>query len=171
MNVSIDLAVESPLWSAVPDLPVLAEQAIAAAVAEAEADLPPACEVSCLFCDDAAIRSLNARWRGIDKPTNVLSFPAGGPEAPGATALLGDIVMAYETVAAEAAREQKSIEAHVSHLVIHGFLHLIGYDHEDGPEAEAMEALETRSMRRLGRADPWLDPVVSGSGRPATDLS
>src|ERR1700712_3860746 len=92
--------------------------------------------------------------RGMDKPTNVLSFPAGGPGAPEAAALLGDIVMAFETVAAEAARDDKSIEAHVSHLVIHGFLHLIGYDHEEAAGAEAMEALETRSMKRLGRADP-----------------
>ncbi len=156
MTVSVDLSVESPLWSAVPDLETLTEQAIAAAIAESRAELPPACEVSFLFCDDAAIQALNARWRGIDKPTNVLSFPADGPETPGALSLLGDIVMAYETVAVEASRDRTTIEAHVSHLAIHGFLHLIGYDHMEEAEAGEMEALESRSMIRLGRPDPWL---------------
>ena len=120
--------------------------------------------MSCLFCDDSAIRGLNAQWRGIDKPTNVLSFPGGGPEAPGAAALLGDIVLAYETVAREAAAEDKPIGAHVTHLVIHGFLHLVGFDHETSLEAEAMEALESRTMIRLGCPDPY-------AGRPAADLS
>lgn len=162
MSVLVDLSVESPLWAAVPDLTVLTEQAIAAALAVSGADLPASVEVSCLFCDDAAIRSLNAQWRGIDTPTNVLSFPAGGPEAPGGAALLGDIVLAYETMRREADAEMRPLEAHLSHLVIHGVLHLIGYDHEETADAEAMEALESRAMARLGRDDPYSD-------RPATD--
>lgn len=169
MSVSVALSVESPLWSAVGDLAALTEQAVAAAVAETEADLPATCEVSCLFCDDATIRSLNAQWRGIDKPTNVLSFPAGGPRAQDGTALLGDIVMAYETVSREAQAELKPIKAHVTHLVIHGFLHLIGYDHEDQHDAEAMEDLESRAMKRLGCADPWLPAVAGRDSRSASD--
>ena len=162
MSLTVDLSIESPLWSGVQELGSLTEAAVMAAAAEAGVDLPAACEVSCLFCDDAAIRELNRQWRGIDKPTNVLSFPGGGPEAPGAVALLGDIVLAYETVSREAAAEHRRIAAHVTHLVIHGFLHLVGFDHETGPEAEAMEALETRTMIRLGYPDPY-------AGGPAVD--
>lgn len=164
MSVTVDLSVESPLWSAVSDLASLAERAIATASTEAGAELPPHCEVSCLFCDDEAIRSLNAQWRGIDKPTNVLSFPAGGPDAPGASRLLGDIVLAYETVEREAASEGKPLEAHVLHLLVHGFLHLIGHDHEEAAQADVMEALESRTMIRLGCADPYAQP-------PARDAS
>ena len=94
----------------------------------------------------------------------VLSFPGGGPEAPGAAALLGDIVLAYETVAREAAAEDKPIGTHVTHLVIHGFLHLVGFDHETVVDAEAMEAVESRTMLRLGCPDPY-------AGRPAADAS
>ena len=164
MSLTVDLSIESPLWSAVHGLESLTATAVTAAAAEAGVDLAPECEVSCLFCDDAAIRGLNAQWRGIDKPTNVLSFPGGGPEAPGAAALLGDIVLAYETVAREAAAEDRPIAAHVTHLVIHGFLHLVGFDHETVAEAEAMEALESRTVVRLGYADPY-------AGRPAADAS
>ena len=160
MTMSIDLSIESPLWSEVGDLAALTERAIAAAVAETGAELPDEPEVSCLFCDDATIRALNAQWRGIDKPTNVLSFPAGGPGAPGASVLLGDIVLAFETVRREADREGKALAAHVSHLVVHGFLHLLGYDHEDGAEADVMEALESRTMIRLGCADPYAERPV-----------
>lgn len=164
MSVTIDLSVANLRWSAVNDLPGLAERAIATASAEAEAELPPQCEVSCLFCDDETIRALNARWRHMDKTTNVLSFPARGPEAAGASALLGDIVLAYETVEREASVEGKPFAAHVAHLLVHGFLHLLGYDHEDPAEADVMEALESRTMIRLGCADPHAE-------RPAMDAS
>jgi probable rRNA maturation factor len=109
----------------------------------------PEAEVSILFTDDAHIQRLNAAWRGKDKPTNVLSFPQGaGP-------LLGDVVLASETVAREAALAGKPLEAHMVHLIVHGFLHLLGYDHEREDEAEEMEALERAALERMGIADPY----------------
>jgi probable rRNA maturation factor len=114
-----------------------------------------------MLTDDAGIRTLNSNWRGIDKPTNVLSFPAlqptgaGGPDdAPN---MLGDIAIAFETTRKEADDEQKPFDHHLSHLAVHGFLHLIGYDHEKDDEAEAMEALETEILAQLGIPDPYAD--------------
>ena len=161
MNVAVDVSIESPRWAGVPNLEILAETAVAAALRESRAGVPSGAEVSCLFCDDAMIRSLNARWRGIDKATNVLSFPSDGP--PGSAALLGDIVLAFETVEREASAEHKSLDDHVTHLVIHGLLHLVGYDHEQLEQADAMEALETRAMAALGRPDPYDDRLVTAS--------
>ncbi len=113
-------------------------------------------ELSVVFSDDAAIRKLNAGWRGKDRPTNVLSFPAfptsrGGPLPP----MLGDIVLAAETVKREAALEGKPIENHITHLVVHGLLHLLGYDHETDAEAEEMEAVERAALARLAIPDPY----------------
>lgn len=105
-------------------------------------------ELSILFTDDAAMRRLNAAWRGKDKPTNVLSFPQTGP-------LLGDIVLAAETIAREARLADKPLEDHMAHLIIHGFLHLLGYDHEVESQAEEMEALERAALSRMGIADPY----------------
>lgn len=164
MSLTVDVSVEDPRWSAVDDLPGLAERAIAIASAQAGVELPPHCEVSCLFCDDETIRALNAQWRGQDKPTNVLSFPAARSDRSGASALLGDIVLAYETVAVEASAQGKPVAAHVSHLLVHGFLHLLGHDHEDPAEAGLMEGLESRTMIRLGHADPYAElPRMDGS--------
>jgi probable rRNA maturation factor len=95
------------------------------------------------------VRRLNAQYRGRDKPTNVLSFPQ--PAGP----LLGDVVLAAETVRAEAALAGKPLEAHMAHLIIHGFLHLIGYDHKGEEEAEAMEAVERAALERIGISDPY----------------
>jgi probable rRNA maturation factor len=158
MSLTVDIAVEDPSWTAIGDLQSLVERAVTAALAEAGVEPDEETELSCLFCDDDAIRALNAQWRGKDKPTNVLSFPTDGP---GAEFMLGDIAIAYGTVAREAEAEGRRIEDHVAHLVIHGTLHLLGEDHEVEAEAEAMEALETRAMARLGLADPYAgsDPV------------
>ena len=116
----------------------------------------PVSELSVVFSDDAHIRTLNAGWRGKDKPTNVLSFPAF-PVKPGEKLppMLGDIVLAAETVAREAALEGKPLDHHISHLVIHGVLHLLGHDHEDEAEAERMEALERAALARLAIPDPY----------------
>lgn len=105
--------------------------------------------VAVLLADDAALRDLNARWRGKDKPTNVLSFPA--PEGFG----LGDIALAYETVADEAQTQGKTFAAHATHLLVHGYLHLLGYDHEVEDEARAMETRERAILAALGVADPY----------------
>jgi probable rRNA maturation factor len=160
MSLTVDLAVEDPSWAAILDLQTLVERAVAAALAEAGVAPDEDSELSCLFCDDDAIRALNAQWRGMDKPTNVLSFPT---EGPGAEVMLGDIALAWGTVVREAEAEGRRVEDHVAHLVIHGTLHLLGEDHEDEDEAEAMEALERRAMARLGLPDPYAEsePVRS----------
>ena len=168
MNVTVDLAIENPSWTALDDLQALAERAAEAALREAGFDPEEDVELSCLFSDDASVRKLNAQWRGMDKPTNVLSFPATGP---GAELLLGDVVLAFETVAREAAAEDKPIRDHVSHLIVHGVLHLVGHDHEVDEEADTMEALEIRALDRLGLANPYADPTAAESERSAADRS
>jgi probable rRNA maturation factor len=158
MTLSLDIAVESDEWQAFEEPEPLAESAINAAVRLSGVKLPPGAEVSILLCDDAFIRDLNQKWRGIDKPTNVLSFPAGDTASPGP--ILGDIVIAYGTAAREAREEAKSLHDHVAHLFVHGFLHLIGYDHLVAAEADKMEALERAILAELGIADPYRGAFV-----------
>ncbi|WP_296742947.1 rRNA maturation RNase YbeY [Mesorhizobium sp.] len=152
--VDIDIFVEAGDWPVEAELTRLVDQAVAAAFAET--GISGTSELSIVFSDDAHIRILNAEWRDKDKPTNVLSFPAfpspkGGPLPP----MLGDIVLASETVAREAALEEKPLGNHISHLVIHGLLHLLGYDHETDAEAEEMEATERKALARLAIPDPY----------------
>ena len=152
--VDIDIFVEAGDWLPEAELARLVDQAVSAAFAETDAN--GASELSVVFSDDASIRTLNAQWRGKDKPTNVLSFPAfsvpkGGPLPP----MLGDIVLASETVAREAALEGKPVANHITHLVIHGLLHLLGHDHETDAEAEEMEAIERAALARLAIPDPY----------------
>ena len=112
--------------------------------------------------DDAAIRRLNAEFRGSDKATNVLSFPGGDDAAGGAPALLGDIAVALETTRREAGVEEKAFEDHLSHLIIHGMLHLLGHDHLSAEDAELMEGLERRILAGLGIADPYAGQELDG---------
>lgn len=155
MTPEIDIMIDAEGWSAIDDLEALTARCVNASVSESGGALAPDCEMSVTFCDDAAIRELNARWRGKDSATNVLSFPTPGVLA--ARPLLGDLVIAFETVAREAGEQGKSLRDHAAHMVIHGFLHLIGYDHETPGEAEAMEAMERRVARAAGLADPYAD--------------
>ena len=111
-------------------------------------------EISIVLADDAFVRDLNRTWRNIDSPTNVLSFPADDADGQG-PCLLGDVVLAYETVQREAVAEGKQVLDHVANLVVHGTLHLLGFDHEAENEAIEMEALETALLARLGVADPY----------------
>jgi probable rRNA maturation factor len=152
MMPALDVSIETEAWSALADAPSRAEQAIAAALRCTDACLPAGAEVSLVLCDDAFIRDLNEKWRGRDTPTNVLSFPSA---QQGTSALLGDIVIAFETTAREASQEGKTLADHFSHLVVHGFLHLLGYDHVEDAEADAMEAAERRILAALGIADPF----------------
>ena len=111
-----------------------------------------------MLTDDKGIRTLNGNWRGIDKPTNVLSFPAlqpTGPRDDDIPNMLGDIAIAYQTTRTEADSEHKPFENHLSHLAVHGFLHLVGYDHEKDGEADIMEDLERKILAQLGIPDPY----------------
>ena len=153
----IDMAVEGGAWDGEEAMEALARRAFAAAFAVASDRPRDEVEISLLLTDDAGIRELNRDWRDKDKPTNVLSFPA--PVVPGIPGPrpLGDIAVAYETVAREAEEERKTFEDHLTHLLVHGLLHLLGYDHELEAEAEIMEGLEVRALASLGIADPYRD--------------
>jgi probable rRNA maturation factor len=155
-----EVLVVADCWQAEPDAEAVIHRAIAAAAETVDAGVGEA-ELAVMLTDDAGIRTLNGNWRGIDKPTNVLSFPAlqptgrGGPDD--APRMLGDIAIAYETTRKEADDEQKPFDHHLSHLAVHGFLHLIGYDHEKDADAEAMETLEQEILAQLGIPDPYAD--------------
>ncbi len=149
-GVKIDVLVESDLWKRKRDIKAAARRAIAKA---ADVLSTPRSELVILLTDDSAIRVLNRDWRGVDAPTNVLSFPAR--RADGGPPFIGDIVLAYETVAAEARAERKPFAHHIAHLAVHGFLHLLGYDHVRKKDAETMEAIERDILRRLLVPDPY----------------
>jgi probable rRNA maturation factor len=155
-----EVLIVADCWHTEPDAEAIIHRAIATAAEFADADLGEA-ELAVMLTDDAGVRTLNSNWRGIDKPTNVLSFPALPPTGPGgpndAPRMLGDIAIAYETTRREADDEQKPFDHHLSHLAVHGFLHLIGYDHEQDEDAEAMEALEQEILAQLGIPDPYAD--------------
>lgn len=157
--LSLEIAVEAGDWGPKKSLTRLAGRALETAAGQAGVPpVLPGAELSLLFTDDAHIRDLNRRFRGFDKPTNVLSFPAGMSENGRFGPLLGDIVIAFETVAREAAAQDLTMEAHLSHLLVHGFLHLLGFDHIEEAEAAAMEGLETAILAGLGIADPYAGP-------------
>jgi probable rRNA maturation factor len=151
----LDVVIEGDRWPA--DAEAAVRRALAQAAKVAGKDLGGRA-LTVLLTDDAAIRRLNATWRGFDKPTNVLSFPpaSGAGQQAGAVKSLGDIAIAYETTAREAREEGKPLADHLSHLAVHGFLHLLGYDHESDGEAETMEQLERVILARLGVPDPYL---------------
>jgi probable rRNA maturation factor len=154
-GIALDVRVEAGKWPSRARLKALADRSLAAAIARGKPRLTPEPELSLLFTDDAHIRVLNKRYRGKNKPTNVLSFPAPRAKPKTFGPQLGDLVFAAETVAAEAARDGISLADHLAHLIVHGFLHLLGHDHEVEREAIAMEGLETAILARLGIADPY----------------
>lgn len=157
MSVTVEIAVESPRWEMLP----AAEDVVRGAIEATLADCGEAnTEVSVALADDAQIRELNRRWRGKDSATNVLSFPAPGQQPDGAR-FLGDIILAFETVEREAAEEAKPLAHHVAHLAVHGTLHLLGYDHENDSDGEAMERRERDILARIGIPDPY----ASGAAR------
>jgi probable rRNA maturation factor len=155
-----EVLVVADCWTAEPDAEAVIARAIEAAASMVDADTGDA-ELAVMLTDDAGIRTLNLNWRSIDKPTNVLSFPAlqppTGREPDDAPRMLGDIAIAYETTRREADQEQKPFSHHLSHLAVHGFLHLVGYDHERDGEAEVMESLERDVLAQLGIPDPYAD--------------
>ena len=161
-GADIAVTVAGGRWRQVlPEAEAIGRRAAAAALAEPGAaraeGVPAPAELAVVLGDDALLHRLNRKYRHINRPTNVLSFAAfaaGEPRPPG-PAPLGDVFVAFETVAAEAAQQDKTLAAHLSHLVVHGVLHLLGHDHEVAAEAEAMEALERSVLGRLGFADPY----------------
>jgi probable rRNA maturation factor len=156
-DLRVALEIEDARWSeALPDAATLFNRAVALALEDLPDGRP--IEVGIRLVDDGAIQGLNRAWRGRDTPTNVLSFPMGDPapvDDPAFPWLLGDIVMSFDTVSAESARDGKVLADHAAHLAIHAALHLIGHDHADDDTAEAMEAAEVRLLARLGIADPY----------------
>jgi probable rRNA maturation factor len=149
----IEVEVDDPAWTtALPNVEQIVERAAEATldeIAPSEAEVPVV--VAVLLTGDAAVADLNQRFRGKAGPTNVLSFPA----APNPEGQIGDIALAYGVCAGEASDQGKTLEQHLIHLVVHGVLHLLGYDHETDGEAEAMEALERSILETLGVPDPY----------------
>ncbi|MBI0176929.1 rRNA maturation RNase YbeY [Bartonella apis] len=157
MTVRYDVAINADGWQSEHSLRMLVDRVLEATLHVLEFDDVDS-ELSLVFTDDANIRTINAKWRHIDKATNVLSFPAF-PIQPGQQPgpILGDIVIARETVQREAQEENKSFDDHLSHLIVHGLLHLTGYDHQNDEEAEQMESLERKILASLGISDPYND--------------
>lgn len=162
--VSVELAEHSARWrERLPRRRQLCVAAVEAAFAAAKPRLSRRTEVSVVLADDALLRRLNRQWRRIDAATDVLSFPGLDEDLPPkAPSLLGDVVLAFETASREAQEQGKPLADHLRHLVVHGVLHLLGYDHEEPGEAERMEALETEVLARLGVADPYAPRQAAG---------
>jgi probable rRNA maturation factor len=152
-NLLIEIIVQSARWKQQPKAAHIVRKSISAA---AIATSTPRAELAIVLTNDSAIRALNRDWCGLDAPTNVLSFPAAkkilslaGPP------LLGDVVIAYQTVAREARDEAKPFAHHLAHLVVHGYLHLVGCDHDNDRKARRMERLEVAILAKLGVPDPY----------------
>jgi probable rRNA maturation factor len=157
--LSIDFVVESPLWATQPESEAVVRRALGAAAAMVSTR--PA-ELAIVLTGDSEIRALNRDWRGVDTPTNVLSFPvqrphavAADPALPAPPILLGGSVIAFETLEREARTESKRFEDLLARLAVHGVLHLLGQDHVEDSDAEAMEGLERAILARLGIPDPY----------------
>jgi len=153
----ITVLIEAPEWGKrVRNVSFVARRAARAAAAATP--LIGKSELCLVLADDRSVRRLNRQWRGKDKPTNVLSFPSGelvDGRASATAVPLGDVIIAYGVTTSEAAKQGKTLTAHLVHLIVHGVLHLLGYDHERDADAERMEALEIEILHRLGVADPY----------------
>ncbi len=166
-GVELDLVEASPLWKALPEAPRLAAAAVEAAFATAGLNAAAGAELAVVLSDDAGVRELNRTWRGKDAPTNVLTFPAAEPDEIATAPVLGDIVLAFETVEREARTEGRRPADHFVHLVVHGVLHVYGFDHGTDAEAEAMEEIERRALSGLGIPDPYAEPAHQGGSAAA----
>src|SRR5579875_3569964 len=152
--MTIDVEVEDPAWTAaLADAEGVALRAAEAALAQSSPPVGPDAVLTVLLADDETVQGLNARFRGKDAPTNVLSFPSAETARPHH---LGDVALAYGVCAREALKQRKPLDHHLAHLTVHGVLHLLGYDHQADPEAEAMEEIERGILERLGVPDPYV---------------
>ncbi|HXC28431.1 MAG TPA: rRNA maturation RNase YbeY [Stellaceae bacterium] len=160
-ELTVEVSAPCPAWlTACGEAAALAEQAALLALRRERA--PGGSVVDITLADDAAQHALNRTWRGKDSSTNVLAFPAAdpaNPAPPGAPLLLGDVVLAFETVSREAAEQDKPLADHLRHLVVHGVLHLLGDDHVDDRDATAMEAKEIAILAELGVPNPYRDTM------------
>ena len=151
--MQIEVIVRSARWRKRPTAKTIVKKAVLAA-AKAASTRPA--ELAIVLSDDSAIRALNRDWRGKNAPTNVLSFPAPAPgKGRPASPYIGDIVIAYQTAAREAVAEGKPFSHHLAHLAVHGYLHLLGYDHENDRDADKMERLERKVLKGLAVPDPY----------------
>lgn len=171
IEIAVDVAAAAWL-EALADADALVRRAARAALASVPEETQPRgpAEVSLVLADDAVVQRLNRDYRGRDAPTNVLSFATSddAEAAPGGPVLLGDVVLAFETIRREAAEQGKPLPDHASHLVVHGVLHLLGYDHQAATEAQDMERIEVAALRRLGIPDPYsehtpTEPAAAGA--------
>jgi probable rRNA maturation factor len=162
MSLSCDVLIENALWLERLDPEAVVLATVEKTIEIVQPKLHPAAEISVTFSNDERVRQLNAEWRGKDAPTNVLSFPGMSGTKFDTSPLLGDIVLAYETIEREARVEGKPFKDHTAHLVIHGLLHLVGYDHESETDAVKMESTESMIMIGLGYLDPWADGLEKG---------
>ncbi len=165
MSVITDLLVEEEAWGEESFWRGIADKAFAQSLAHMGTSVREGAEISLLLCNDARMRLLNRDWRRQDKPTNVLSFPVPGPLA--SAFVLGDIAVSHETALREAKEEGKIFVDHVTHLLVHGFLHLLGYDHENDADAERMESLESQILAGMNVADPYSDNMNPEQAIPA----
>jgi probable rRNA maturation factor len=165
-DVHIDIQKAAPGWNLLPGAVARARKAARFALSMGGVTLMPGAELAISLADDARVRDANRQWRAKDKPTNVLSFPGAPPARLSQSPYLGDIIIARETVVAEAAEAGKSFEDHFTHLVVHGVLHLLGHDHMTAKDAERMETLETAILAALGVPDPYegSDPLETMTG-------
>jgi len=160
----LDVLLESGLWKE----PGKVKRLLRRAIGQAAATLSTGgVEIAVVLTDNSAIRVLNRQWRGIDAATNVLSFPSDHPGRN--RRFIGDIVLAQQTIAREANAERKPFAHHLAHLAVHGFLHLLGYDHENDKDAAVMERLERKILRQLAIPDPYR-PIRSGRRAPSAKL-
>ncbi|RYG30899.1 MAG: rRNA maturation RNase YbeY [Burkholderiales bacterium] len=163
--MTADLRIADPRWETLGDVDALSTRVLTHAAAEMDATG----ELSVLMTSDAEMQALNKQWRGFDKPTDVLSFPSDGPEIPGEPEYLGDIAIGYETAFKDAESMNRPFDGHVSHLLIHGFLHLLGYDHIEAEDAKVMEPLEAKILAGLGWPDPYATgPYAAGANLDGT---
>ena len=154
-DLQIDIQKAAPGWNSQPGVAGRARRAARLAVAMSGIPVQAGAELAISLADDARVRDANCRWRGKDKATNVLSFPGAPPAGIARSPFLGDVIIARETVIAEAREAGRPFDDHFTHLVVHGVLHLLGHDHVTATEAERMEKLETAILAALGVPDPY----------------
>ena len=169
--MDVDISTESEDWSAYPELGPFLARAAGKTIEVAGLTVEPDAELSIVLGSDAFLRRLNRAYRGRDSATNVLSFPQQTGAAGPGRRLLGDIALGFETVAREAAAANKPVRHHAAHLVIHGLLHLFGYDHDCDARATEMEAIERAVLDALAIPDPYAQDEVQSEPATATPAS